>query len=275
MKSTVKEQTIHLTDYDSCYNVFTKNSTRASDLGLGSLFSRWLGSCLGCLDNEQWATTRKIFKPLFDVNYNCIDGIISQWNETLHQDYITAFDKNTPVSIQQLSKKLPLDCIVHIVFGKLREDESLKPLFSELAECAEMLMLDMFHNDDTRKIMYRFRFWTETNKRLNKFNKLWNRLMNCAISRQNDTLIFKDIYTNYIKNKHLVSYNMFSQTLIEIIYANQDVTTPSLEWLILHCAQYGNIFNDLEDSTDTDQMMNFINESARFAPMVYQHWHMD
>lgn len=43
---------------------------RPSDLGFGSLFDRWLGQWLGCLEikDPRWGQLKKIYNPVYKIS---------------------------------------------------------------------------------------------------------------------------------------------------------------------------------------------------------------
>jgi hypothetical protein len=68
-----------------CKEIFSLETTRPKALGLGNLFHRWLGHCLGCLDTKHsaWSRLKGIFKPLFEPKEHVYDELMEEWNKEL------------------------------------------------------------------------------------------------------------------------------------------------------------------------------------------------
>ena len=94
-------------DFNTYNKIFSKDITsRSHDLGLGDLFDRYLGFCLGALDNRdhKWAELKKIFKPIFKDDDNTIfviDTVINDWNVHLNNVYHKSIENEKSISIDE------------------------------------------------------------------------------------------------------------------------------------------------------------------------------
>lgn len=237
-----------------CREIFSQDITvRPPNLGVGDLFERWLGKCMGCLDNRDsnWGKLKKIFKPLFDIKPDT-DILIKKWNCTLEQLFEKTKLTEKPVSIEKVVDNLPLHFILGLIFGDSFVEKNLQT-FELLRIDADYLMFQAFNNKYAKSISYRI-LPTETNHRLKRFNNNWNKIMRIADIK--DCELYSMILKNYQKSD--VPWDCFSQTLCEIVYANQDITIPSMSWLLTHYSLCPRVTN----------IGNFIEESARMTPVA-------
>lgn len=248
-----------------CRTIYSKNMVLPDNLGLGSLFGRWIGSCMGNINvrNPCWSTLKKIFKPLFDATHNeiIINELLYDWDIHLESLYRK---KNSSVSVEEIIDDLPLKYILYLIFGKTFVIKQ-EGYFHLLQNCAKQLMFDIFNNQYARHYYYQFLYTTRTNRILNQFNHTWNYILKIAsfdqdVEKEGVYKLLFDRFMNEFQSSEQLTYKMFSQTLIEIIYANQDVAIPSLAWLLVHYAQYSN-------SNESVNLMHFIEESARLKPI--------
>ena len=240
-----------------CKTVYTKKLGLLYNLGLGDLLGRWLGLCMGNIDsqNNNWSLLKKVFKPLFEIKYNdACQELLVEWEVTLDKLY----EKRQPVDIADLIKDLPTKCMLYIIFGKTFVIDN-QHKFTELNLYAKELMGTIFSNNTYAKY-YWYRFLpTKTNMTLSQFQKTWKCVIDSAYNNQYVIKegLYHKLFNNYEKYK--VCFEMFSQTLIEVIYTNQDPIVPSLAWSMVHYALYPNTLNNYA---------HFIEESARIEPIL-------
>lgn len=240
-----------------CKYIFTQNTVRPSSLGLGDLFDRYIGLCLGCLNSKdpKWGQLKKIFRQLFNKKID-LDPLIRDWNIALNQAFDRSVKTGKPVSIDKLVHDLPLRMIIKTIFGPTfcsTQDD----LFENLKKDSELIMYNIFNNKFARRKIYRF-YCSEVNKVLARFKNNWERLLKLAecIPCVEKEGIYMDLLHAYQKTK--LDWQYFSQTLVEIIYANQDVANPSMGWLLIHYALH---------PIKSSLVMDFIEESARMSPI--------
>lgn len=273
---TTRQTSMLVQSQSVCQQIFFNNrTTRESDLGLGSLFDRWLGRCLGSLNSEdpKWGKTKRIFRPLFacnissDSSNNLVSDLIKDWDNYLTEMYETMKSTNQPVSIHEVVNNLPLQFILRMVFGKDFVNNN-SGTFEMLRKDAETLMFNVFNNKYAKSSYYEY-LPTYLNKAVGRFKNNWDTIL---VEATTDTTVEKqgiyyDLLQNYTKVGDL-DWEIFSQTLVEIIYANQDVAVPSMKWLMVHYAihQYDPLVNP-DDPDDTTDPCDYIEEVGRMSPI--------
>ncbi len=248
----LKRGTYHITTYDAGRKLFSKDMSRPKNLGLGNLFERWLGDCMGCVETGSgaWGKLKIIFRPIFEYNGNLVNELMDDWNEELSKMAGTC----KTFQLEQIIYNIPLKLVLYMIFGR-KYILLHQKFFDELQELSKNLMSEVFFNKWARYCAYRY-LPTRTNESLVRFNKLFEIIVRGAIG--NNEGLLDSVWEIYIRNKDIVTEKMFFQTLAEIIYANQDVSIPSMAWLITHYIYYGHL---LEDNS------YFIEESARISPV--------
>jgi cytochrome P450 len=243
-----------------CLQVYAKDTIIPENLGLGNLFNQWLGYCLGNLNvkDPAWSTLKKIFRPLFNIEDGSIVDLIDNFDCNLKILAERSIKTNRPITIEEIVNDLPLKYILRLIFGQSFLNQYLDK-FVVLQKCANALMFNIFNNKQAKYKIHQI-MPTKINKTLKQFENEWNFILRTAKNSESVKKegIFSQLYQNYIDSKGKVTYKMFSQTLIEIIYANQDVVVPSLMWLMVYYARYGN---------EMDNINWFIEESARMSPI--------
>jgi hypothetical protein len=260
-----KNITVLIQSQTVCREIFSKDITgKPTNLNLGDLFHRWLGFCMGCLDSRDsnWSALKKIFKPLFD---HCQDSekvksikhlLMEEWDTTLFSLYDESRRCEEPISIERVVDNLALRYVLRILFGanftKLYEKELLN-----LQLDAATLMIDVFKNDISKYSLHSL-LPTKINGILRNFIMNWNILLKNA---EESEFVKKDgiyflLLDNY--NRSNIKWIYFSQTLMEILFANQDVTNPSLAWLLVNYSL---------NASSRSKVEHFIEESARICPV--------
>jgi cytochrome P450 len=231
---------------------------KQENLDLGDLFGRFLGKCMGNLNSQdrKWGQVKKIFKPIFkNENYIYIcDDIIQEWDTELKKLFSSDKIHKEGISIDEIICDLPLKFIMNVIFGKSFVEKN-NELINELKQNAGEIIFNILHNEKARSYYYRY-MNTSLNKTVNNFNKKWNGMLRNALN--NNTGIYDVLHSNFIDSG--LEWDYFSQTLSEIVYANQDVVAPSFCWLMAHYSRYHTVLNQ-------NNIDNFIEESARLAPV--------
>lgn len=257
---------LKLSSQSICKKVFTKNLLRPKELNLGNLFERFIGDCLGCIntDKKEWGLLKKIFKPIFDQNNDIIIDKINKtlilWDIELNDIYSKQTSLNKKNKLIDIICSFPLKFILFVIFGDKFVSKH-NDIFEELQLLAKDIMSNVFNNTFAKYTFYKF-FPTKTNKALNKFYKLWNTITQLAINQLIDSndCLFGKVYKNYKQYEQFVTYEMFSQTLIEIIFANQDVTLPSAMWMLYYYSKF-------EHKLNYSNIDYFIEECSRCSPI--------
>ena len=139
-------------------------------------------------------------------------------------------------------------------------------------------------------------FKTKANTELRTFQKEWILLLETYLSSKEREdgrggLLDHIAMAAAGENKNVFLTKGLVQTLIEIVFANQDIAVPSYAWMIAHLATYPemaaklatqrpmNVREEKQESSEQDcvvdkstlqktfpDILNFINESARVNP---------
>jgi cytochrome P450 len=258
----VAPNTILVQSQSVVHCIFSKDITqRKSDLGLGDLFERWLGKCLGSLDSRDrhWGQLKKIFRPLFEqstttTTSTTMNYLINEWESTLQQLFNKIRTNERPISIEQMVDNFPLKFMIRLVFNESFV-KSHSSLFEELQHDANILMFNIFNNKLAKNKFYKY-YPCDTNNTFKRFQTNWNNLL--KLSEKNENSLYHHLLENYKKTD--CEWEHFSQTLIEVIFANQDVTNPSMCWLLTHYSLHP--MNNEEHDVD-----NYIEEVGRLSPI--------
>jgi cytochrome P450 len=250
---------VMLQSQEACAQILSRDIMRRHpDLGLGDLFNRWLGMCLGALDSRdpRWGKTKRIFRPLFE-RVESIDVLIQDWHNTLQRTFETMKLTGEAVPISEIVDNLPLNYILRLVFGKTFVSNH-SDNFVSLRQDAATLMFNVFNNNHAKSECYRY-LPTDVNTTLARFGENWENILELA---EGDTDVFHEgsyqkLLSSYESATGL-DWEHFSQTLAEIIYANQDVANPSMGWLMTHFS--------LHPMTESD-IDNYVEEVGRLSPI--------
>lgn len=252
-------QIILLQSQKACRTVYRSNIMgRHPDLGLGDLFDRWLGQCLGSLDSRdrRWSRLKRVFRSLFNKKFNTQD-LIEEWDNHIRLNGDSQISES-PMNIADFAYSLPLRYILNIVFGPtfvlINSD-----LLESLRKDAEIIMYNIFNNQNAKNKYYRY-LPTSLNRTFNRFERNWAELLDlAAVIRSVETEgVYVELLQNF--NQTDLEWENFSQTLAEIIYANQDVAIPSILWLLTHYS--------LHPMTDSDiDISDYIEEVGRMSPI--------
>lgn len=245
-----------------CNNIFSRDLLIPNNLHLGEIFVKWIGQCLGNITtlNPAWSKLKSIFRPLFfSYKNNFKNELLNDWKLHLDELYLKNKNDYKQVTIKEIINDLPVTYILNLIFGKqyvkLYYDE-----FNKLNIYAKKIMYKIFNKKDSLSV--------KNYQILQEFHKLWNDILENAKTNEyvkKEGLYIK-IYKKYVtinKNKQVVTFEMFSHTLIEIIYANQDVVTPSLAWLI---ASYACNYHKFK--SDKKGIFHFTEETGRLYPII-------
>jgi cytochrome P450 len=249
---------VMLQSQEVCTQILSRDiMKRHPDLGLGDLFNRWLGMCLGALDSRdpRWGKTKRIFRPLFEQNMST-DGLIADWDRTLRNTFETMKLTGETVSISEIVDHMPLRYILRLVFGKTFVSK-YSDHFESLRHDAESLMFNVFNNKHAKSKYYKF-LSTDVNATLTRFRRDWDSILELAAEDVDATYegSYRKLLATY--NSTNLDWEHFSQTLAEIIYANQDVAVPSMKWLMTHFSLHPMIEDDID---------NYIEEVGRMSPI--------
>ena len=253
-----RKSTLVVGSQRTSHEIFSKDiMKRPHALGLGNFFGRWLGCCLGCLDSRdpKWGQTKKIFIPLFDSKPDP-DMIMVRWRGNLLNLYNKSKSDYQPISIHEIINNVPLYFVLNIVFGETFVDV-FKAEIDALKILSDELMCISFNNKWARYQFYEY-LSTAANKKLSEFMIRWEKLLRCA---KNERYLSDGIYQKLLENYYDsgLEWKYFSQTMIEVTFANQDVTIASMAWLLVHYS--------LHPCHEADPQ-NFIEESARITPII-------
>lgn len=255
--------TLALQSPSICRKIYSKNMTIPNNLEMGDLFGRWLGQCLGAVDtrSQAWRYLKIIFAPLFEANSEFVQELIVDFDKNIQRLHQLSTTTKQPIQIEEIVDDLPLKYILRLIFGNTFVSKYNKT-FDMLKKDANTLMYESFHNKYAKYKFYRLLLLTKTNLTLGRFINTFGSILYAAGEETSvrDEGKYWQVYGSYLQHHDVISYEMFSQTLTEIIFANQDVVCPSISWLFVHYTLYSK-------HVESNKLSNFIEESARFQPV--------
>ena len=241
---------------DICKQFYSSHMTdRPRSLNLGNYFERWIGKCLGCLVGKEWGKTKAAFRDLFQINDDkrkLFERILDQWhNQQTNLCY-------TQQPVLDLVRYVPLQFILKMIFGETWVDQHAEQFIS-LNGDAMYIMKQVFNNFWSRFYIYQF-IPTQANETLSRFRTNWGEMVTNCLKNNSSNCSVKTIWDHC--KRRSIPFDVFCQTLAEVVYANQDVTVPSFAWLVTHLTMNKFHLNDNEDLIN-----RFIEESARISPI--------
>jgi len=225
--------------------------------------------------------------------------VLDEWEEKTIKRLVA---QNKPVHILDVVDELPMKTINVMFFGYdfiARKDKEI----SELRTLSASIMSHVFGNKWAACLPIYYKLDTKANKDLKKFQKKWLAFLLDYMSSNEREEGRGGVFDHVVKiasedEPKLFQNNLQSrqlaQTLIEIIFANQDIAGPSYGWMFAHLAVYPHIASQMafqysskshvisgsDDDRDSfipdkatmdseyGEVLNFLNESARVSPIL-------
>ena len=225
--------------------------------------------------------------------------ILDEWEEKTIKRLVA---ENKPVHILDVVDELPMKTINVMFFGYdfiARKDKEI----SELRNLSASIMSHVFGDKWAACLPFYHKFDTKANRDLRMFQEKWLQFLLDYMSSNEREEGRGGVFDHVVKlasedEPKLFQANLQSkqlvQTLIEIIFANQDIAGPSYGWMFAHLAVYPDIAkqmayqfssksllegnpDDARDSFIPDKatldseyegVLNFLNESARVSPIL-------
>lgn len=260
--------------------------------GLGDFLGRFLGVCMGCLHGDDWKRVRGCFRPFLMQDFvnkhaNIVTRLSNLRVQQLHDAMLdrhaaatTPTDSSSrqpsvTMSLQDVVGTFPLDVVLEFFFGR-RFLEEQQDKVAELRRCASTLLTTCLTNKAASFRLYRF-LPTQANRNLAAFQRLWAEFL-CSYQRSSDFGQPEGGAYAHLAQSKTMSDDERSQTMAEIVFANQDVSIPVMCFQLAHLAVYpelqASLARDLRlmpsnvESLDAipKPLANFINESSRVSP---------
>ena len=243
---------------------------------------------------------KKIFRPAMspkavESGATVMKKVLDEWeNNTLLPFAI----EGKPVDVITLVGNLPMKAVTAMLFGydfATRNEEKI----SRLKMLSGNVLNAVFSNTWAAGIPFYEHLPTKANDELSVLQKEWLEfLISYLTSKEREEgrggLFDHVISTAADKNGKFGLNKEIVQTMMEIVFANNDVVVPSYAWMFAHLAVYPDIAAKLalpqtaEVAQDEDvtlngqfhmsdkstlensfpQILNFINESARVNPFI-------
>ena len=220
---------------------------RDRDFGLGYVFERLMGHCVGVLTGPDWKRVRGAFHQSFSagsvrLHADVIDEETDRWiAEWLGEDDVpTATSGRKTLDITAALKLFPFHVVVRVIFGDDLTASEMAVLRRLLGYYQELLEL-VFKKTVTRFRVYRFCFWARYNVVMNELDREWQGF----VLRKMESYRGKDLGrrdTMYLVAKAIENgtANMSSkelyQTLGELLFANLDISMGVTAWCVTDMA---------------------------------------
>ncbi|KAL1599502.1 hypothetical protein SLS60_007305 [Paraconiothyrium brasiliense] len=203
----------------------------------GWLFDEILGSCMGLVNGTRWKAMRTAFEDTFcfretESSYAAVFKFASEYLKDLAKDGVECV---TIDPFQQL-KRYPLFCAASKIYGDMT-----------VAEKQTLWDLGVNHTELMRYVLaggrYRYKSMrftaTGVTRQIQRFSERWmnfNRTMyeTRASSRSEQPLIVS-IWEGASQGRF--THREVLHTLTEVLFANLDVTSHALSWLIVLLAE--------------------------------------
>lgn len=195
-----------------------------------------LGKCLGLVSGSEWRDIHNQIAPFF--TYRKSVSYISTFRELtedhfmkLHQDKTFRLGKLNPV---QHLRFLPFWAIACILYGDMKTEQQEE--LADLVSVRERLFHRMIQGGLTRYTLTQY-IPTRATRDLRIFKERWAKFNNSAYvlcSQAYKTTPLVSLQEAVFEGK--ISQDQLLQTLDEILFANLDVTTASISWLLLFLA---------------------------------------
>ncbi|KAJ5904232.1 hypothetical protein N7504_006615 [Penicillium tannophilum] len=241
----------------------------------GWLFHELLGNCMGLINGDQWKQVRAHFNRHFI--HRAVESI-SGHVELAAAEHLQSLDTKGAESIEvhaaKIFSRFSFMTTAEYLYGPLTEDEKEK-LWS-IGQESLALMGNVLAGG-----VYRFRLcqWARPHsfRRLRRFQTEWRtfneKLMKSREMSNDKQLPAMEAWRGV--ESGCVSTDEVLQTLSEMLFANLDVSTHVLSWLVIYLAENADIQRQTSVVIDT-LAINYNEQfwgkdSARFDPYRFRH----
>jgi len=251
------------------------------DMGLGQFFVRFLGECMGAANGKAWDQHRKVFRSamtsaIADASLENIVASLDEWEEETIQPLVKKGEK---IKIHKLVGLMPITVMLNIFFGRTFVSKHYKKII-KLKEDVEQILDTILYDKSASVDSYKY-LDTEPNRVLKDFQQGWADLLRTyekSTERMDGYGGSLDAALEYLEaNNNALTHSQMAATMVEIIFANQDVLNPAMTWLVADLIIYPKTVKSLglqaDQAIDRSSLekefsgvYNAIRESARVHP---------
>ncbi|GFF56480.1 cytochrome P450 734A1 [Aspergillus udagawae] len=222
------------------FHIDSVTHSKARSSNGGWLFHQLLGVCMGLINGQRWKRIRAQFDPWF------VQSAIARLADQPTQyaaDYIERLEKTLNpgengsfvVHAAQTFSRFPFMANAEYIYGPLDDDE--KEEIWALGQRSLAMMAHVLSGGVHRYKIYRwlkpgtYRQLVEFERDWSSFNERMYNKQRCSDTTRPIVPVWTEVLSGNIPKMELV------QTLSEIIFANLDVSTHILTWLIILLAE--------------------------------------
>ncbi|KAK7428408.1 hypothetical protein QQZ08_005027 [Neonectria magnoliae] len=207
---------------------------------MGNYFHRLLGDCVGVQNGRKWKSIRRVFEPHFSHQraVGAMSGFefeITKWRKDLTKN--SNDEDGFTVDAVTACRIMPFKLIAISLFGvEVMSDDRFHQLL-DLNIIHERIMLNTFFGRKETSRMYNA-LWTASKKDMNFFLAGWKTYVLDAIEDAEQNLYtspIKEIYSSVAEGS--MTEREFLQTVDEILFANLDVMSSIMAFLLINLSK--------------------------------------
>ena len=249
--------------------------TKAKNNDAGWMMGQVLGQCVGLLSGDEWTSlrrhlsqpfSRKSVREFFPIMHSHTQRYLHDLRKSktgnvkeLREGRGEQKEREETITIHpaQDLKLLPFSLVAVLLYGKVLDDEDLSQQLYAMVPLRERLFMHVIGGGITRYWWSSLFTWTEANRLLRRFQQdwlefnqrcyekakqlglcvpivgLWEGVVSGEIDR---TQVVTSVNLPLKKANLLMPPLQLLQSLDEVLFANLDVTTGALSWLIVNMA---------------------------------------
>ncbi|ORX94548.1 cytochrome P450 [Clohesyomyces aquaticus] len=223
----------------------TQGHAKPPHMGMGPYFDRVLGSSVGVLNGDQWKAMRKVFDPNLS-HQTAMDfrGTFSRevaaWMKNLQSQGSTAANGAlSPELVLDASvtcRVLPFKMVASVLYGNALSQDSFRELLA-LNSLHEKVMFNAFFGKQERSRLFSI-LPSQSKSLMDGFERKWRAFNLEMIEKAKKEGLPCPVATMYPSvRKGSVTEKEFLHTIDEILFANIDVTSSVLAFLLINLAR--------------------------------------
>jgi len=249
--------------------------TKAKNNDAGWMMGQVLGQCVGLLSGDEWASlrrhlsqpfSRKSVREFFPAMHSHTQRYLQDMrkrktghDKELREDRARQKGRGETITIHpaQDLKLLPFSLVAAMMYGKVLDDEDLSQKLYDMVPLRERLFMHVIGGGITRYWWSSLFTWTEANRLLRHFQQDWLEFNQRCYERAKQlglcvpiVGLWEGVVSGEIDRTQVCHFHQSSpqesqptnavlqllQSLDEVLFANLDVTTGALSWLIVNMA---------------------------------------
>jgi len=251
------------------------------DGGFGHFLARFFGDSMGGANGKVWDQHRKVFRSAMtsavaDASLENIVASLDEWEEQTIKPLVNSGQK---MKIHELVGLMPITVMLNIFFGRTFVSNHYQEII-ELKHHGELLLDTILYDKAAAFFWYKY-LDTEPNRVLKDFQERWANLLR-RYEKSNERLdghggSFDTVLEHLENHSNTLTHNQMANTMVEIIFSNQDVLHPALTWLVADLMVYPQTIKSmgLKANQEIDRksleeefpvVYNVIRESSRVHP---------